>query len=164
MMSACLLFSCNKTTADYTPYIQMSAIFRNPVILHDSVIGCQDTILTTYDSSLKCYVADTISLSDTAFFMVGFGSRANDLTAALITFDSSAVSLRCNLADEIRAVLDTATREATAQLYFIPGYNFVMFPISYSPKKADTHKIVFEVRSDSKFSPVSCTLLQPVSE
>ncbi|MBQ4507512.1 MAG: hypothetical protein II970_01260 [Paludibacteraceae bacterium] len=164
-MVACLLFSCSKATADYTPYISFSAILRNPVTSHDSIIGCEDTVYTAYDSSISAYMLDTIALSDTVVFMAGFGSRGNDLTAALINFDSSAISLRCNLAKEIKAVLDTTkTDEQTAQLYFIPGYNFILFPITYSPKKAGVHKLVFQVRSDSKFSPVSYTLMQPVRE
>ena len=163
--AACLLFSCSKATADYTPYISFSAILRNPVISHDSIVGCQDTVYTTYDSSLSAYILDTISMSDTTYFMVGFGSRGNDLTAALITFDSTAVNLRCHLADEIKAVLDTAkTNEQAAQLYFIPGYNLVLFPIAYTPKKTGVHKLIFQVKSDSKFSPVSYTLMQPVKE
>jgi len=160
-----MLFSCKKGSVDYTPYIQFSAILRNPVIDKDTLRSCQDTVNINYDSSISAYMLDTISLSDTTYFMVGFGSRGNDLTAALITYDTAAINLKCHLADEIEAVLDTAlTDESTAQLYFIKGYNFILFPVTCTPKKAGVHKLVFQVKSESKYSPVSCTLMQPVRE
>ena len=161
----CLLGSCKNTdNAEYTPYISFSVFLRNPVFSHDSIVGCEDTLRIAYDSSSNKYLLDTVSLSDTVVFVVGFGSRGNDLKAALVTYDSAALAMRCDLSKEIEEVLTEQSDVRKTQLYFVKGYNFVLFPMGYKPRKAGVHQMVFEVQSDSKYSPVKHTLVQPVSE
>lgn len=156
------LFSCT-TKSEFTPYISFSSFLRNPVLSGDTIIGCQDTIQIAEDSQLKAFVLDTIGLGDTAVFVVGFGSRGNDLISATIETDTMAMSFRCSLNDVIRGVLRPSSSEKDMRFDFVSGYNFVSFPVFYVPKKMGAHKMVFTVNSDSKFSPVSYTIIQYVA-
>ena len=162
LVAAVSLFSCTETHNDYTPYISFSAFLHNPVIANDSIVGCKDSLSAVYDASLNSYLLDTLPLNDTVLLMVGFGSRGNDLTAALISADTSALKMSYLLSGDISKALDGESNTGEGKLYFVKGYNFVLFPVTYVARKTGTHKIGFTVQSDSKFSPVSYTFLQPV--
>ncbi len=160
---ALAMFSCTEVKNDYTPYISFSAFLHNPVIVNDSIVGCKDSLAAAYDASLNSYVLDTLPLNDTVLFMVGFGSRGNDLTAAIISADTFSLKMHYSVVGDIKAALASKSKPENGELYFVSGYNFVLFPVTYVARKAGVHKMTFTVRSDSKFSPVSYTFLQPVA-
>lgn len=161
-----VLASCvNNVHSDYTPYIVFSDMYINPTFHGDTLVAAEDTMSFKYDSDLNAYyMADTLTVSpkDSVVFAMGFCSMGNDLIAARINFDTTALDLQVTINKEISDVLTGQTNLRMAQLYFQPGYNAVSFSAGYSPLKEGTHKIEFVVESDSKYSPVKYVCFQPV--
>ena len=165
LLSVAGMFSCKKTKTDYEPYISYSAFLRNPRFSHDSIVGCQDTVLLSYDNASGSYLADTIELFDTVLFVVGFGSRGNDLEWVTIETDTTMLQMSYSYSKEIYDVLDTeGSKPEAGTLSFKSGYNFVMFPVQYTALKSGSANLKFTVASDSQYSPLSLSIIQPVRE
>lgn len=158
------MVSCLTSSVDTTPYVQPSVFLRNPIFVNDQLVGAQDTVKIALDDKLGCYVLDTIHTTDTVMFMMGFGSRLNDLTKAIVDIDKSAIWTSYVVGEEIQKVLTDESNSENGYLVFKPNYNFVAFPIYYSPLKEGSHKMTFTVESDSKFSPVTVTFIQVVKD
>ena len=154
------LASCGSNQQDYTPYVTTSSFYLNPIYSGDTIIAAQDTLsLHIQDDH---YVLDTISVTDTLVFMVGFGSYANNLTATLITFDTTQLNMSSKIPEEVRKILLPTSDIRNLQLYLNSGYNFLALPMGYRPLKSGTHRVTFTVESDSEFSPRSLVIDQPV--
>lgn len=154
------LTSCHTNQQDFVPYITTSSFYLNPIYSGDTIIGAQDTFqLKKVDD---CYMLDTISLTDTVVFMVGFGSYANNLTATRVTFDTTQLNMSSKIPQEIRDILLPASDIRNLQLFLNSGYNFLAMPLGYRPLQSGTHQFVFTVESDSEFSPRSVVVKQPV--
>ena len=153
--------ACNKVYSDYTPYIKYSDFYVNPIRnSHDSIIGAKDTLMATWKDSR--YLLDTISVNDTVYFGVAFGSYSNNLLGALITFDSTQLAFTLELDKSIKEALLPESDVKNGQLKFQSGYNLVTFPVWYRPLKPGTFDLQFTVESDSKSSPVTYFFRQPV--
>ncbi len=156
--------SCKKSKDHYVPYISFSAFLRGPQFSNDSIVGCKDTVTFKLDSVTNKYVADTIAVGDTVLFLVGYGSRGNDLVSARLSADTTALRFIYTVSDEVRDVLKAESKPEEGLLYFNAGYNFVIIPTVYIARKSGSYDMVFTVTSDSDYSPVSLTVVQPVSE
>ena len=156
--------SCKKTNPQYAPYISFSVFLRNPVFSHDSIVGCQDTISLTYDESSGFYLADTLLVKDTVLFLAGFGSRGNDLVSVSVSIPADAFKTEYSVTDDIRSKLTDDSTPEEGKLSFVSGYNYVMFPMKYVALQSGVYKFVFNVVSDSDYSPLSVTVVQPVKE
>ena len=154
--------SCKTSDAQYTPYISVSSFLRGPKLHNDTIIGCRDTVKIAYDQNLGCYQLDTIQVGDTVVFMVGFGSRGNRLLSASIAADTTNMMFRCAPSEDFVKILKDSTSVSNMQFDFTGDHNFASLRVYYTPLKLGTHKMVFTVRSDSKFSPVSMTFMQNV--
>lgn len=158
-----VLGSCIHSDYDYTPAIYFSDFYANPIFSGDTLVGAEDTLLAHFDTLLNVYVLDTISLSDSIVFGAAFESFANYLTAARISFDTTALAFSANL-ESLRPIMSAKSNEKTLQLYFNPGYELVSFGVGYKAKKVGTHTIEVTAESDSEYSPTRYVLLQPVVE
>lgn len=160
MLTSCL----GNAKSDYTPSIGISYILVNPIYRNDTLIGAMDTMNVKYDDKLSAYRLDTLSISknDTIVFAAGYNSFGNDLIAAKVNFDTTAIAFRLAMNDEFMKVLTDKSDVRNAQLYFAPGYNYVSIPMGYKPIKTGMHTIEFVVESNSKFSPSTLTMIQPV--
>lgn len=155
---AFLLAACTfENNAQYTPRMALSPL-RNTCIHGDSVVI--DTLGYRYDKEGKG-VMDTIHVGDTVAFSILLDAQGNMLTGFQTTWDTAVLHLEYLAMDCIRFALDTAKCDiARGTLRFLPGYNQALFPIRYVPRKAATADIVFEIQSDSKFSPNKFTIQQ----
>ena len=155
---AFLLAACTfENNAQYTPRMALSPL-RNTCIHGDSVVI--DTLGYRYDKEGKG-VMDTIHVGDTVSFSILLDAQGNMLTGFQTVWDTAVMNLEYLAMDSIRFALDTAKCDiARGILRFLPGYNQALFPIRYVPRTAATADIVFEIQSDSKFSPNKFTIQQ----
>ena len=110
------------------------------------------------------YIADTIHTNDTVHFSIMLRSFTNNLTGFTIDYDSTALAFTIDSIQAIQHALDSTSVLSQCQLKFVPGYVVAVFPVHYIPRKTGTHDFKLTVTSDSKYSPVSYTLRQPVEQ
>ena len=161
------LFSCKQSKVDYEPYISFSAFLRNPVfssVKQDSIVGCQDSVNLVYDETKNLFLADTLMVNDTVVLLAGFGGRGNDLVSVSVSADTSKLKIWYEMSSDILRVLTDESDPAAGEWVFKGGYNYVMFPVWYVARKAGSSNLVFNVKSDSQYSPVKVTVVQPVKE
>jgi len=154
------LLSCSYEEASFSPYIQVSNLYLNPVYLGSSIVSAEDTLQLTIKDGV--YVIDTISMGDKVVFAAAYGSLGNELTACRCTFDTTQLNMWATLGDDFQQILLPGTDLRQIQLLITPGYNYVTFPINYQPLRSGTYDFTLKVESDSKFSPASYTFRQPV--
>jgi len=152
--------SCSHEEASYTPFIQVSNLYLNPVYDGDKIVSADDTLQLTFQSGV--YVIDTISVDDKVVLAAAYGSLGNELTACRCTFDTTQLNMWATLGEDFQRILLPETDLRNIQLMIKPGYNYVAFPLNYQPMKSGTYDFTLKVESDSKFSPVSYTFRQPI--
>jgi len=161
IIAAVICVSCKESKAEFTPYIQTSMFYLNPVYRNDSIISAQDT-LTMQLGKDGTYVIDTIQQGDVVVYQVLFGSYANDLIAARVNYDTTQLDMYAKLNQAIQAILLPKSDIRTIQLYLNPGFNGLSFPVGYTPLKSGVFDFSMTVESDSQFSPRSYNFRQPV--
>ncbi len=108
------------------------------------------------------YKVDSIHTGDTVRFMVALNAYPNSLTAFSIGYDSTILSVRIDSTEKLQSgLLDTSDPEH-GKLYFNPTCVGARFPIRYIPLKAGSADIKLTVESDSKYSPNSLSMIQPI--
>ena len=154
---ATVVSSCSLTDqAQYTPQIILSYM----VCTHaDSVYT--DTLSFTQSVDGE-YKMSPIHINDTIRFSVALNTYSNTLVGFSAAWDTSALQLSIDSIEAIRAGLDSTSAPVRGILKFNPGYNFAAFPMHYIPRKAGAHSLGFTVESDSKYSPSTLSVIQPV--
>jgi len=163
LFSVCVLcLSCKVDQASFTPFIQVSYFYLNPVYLADEIVGADDTLNIVFENGV--YVLDSISKTDKVTFAAAFGSYGNDLTAIRCNFDTTQLAMEAPATQSasFKQVLSPYSDFRNLQLEVNPSYNYVSFPITYRPMESGVYQFELVVESDSKFSPSSITFAQPV--
>lgn len=152
MMASCSL----EQQAQVTPRMGISY----PVCSHVES-NSTDTLKAILNEN-GIYKIDSIHQGDTVRFMVALNASPNSLTAFLIEYDSTILSVRIDSTEKLQSgLLDTSDPEH-GKLYFNPTCIGAQFPVRYIPLKAGSADIKLTVESDSKYSPYSISLTQPV--
>ncbi len=166
VLVALLMNSCfGKTGTHVTPQMDFSAMFVNPQIKNDSVIGAKDTLFATYKEELEYLYMDTMQLGDTVMFIGRFVSYPNHLVSVKAAYDSVRVHAWFNvdIHDEKQKQYFAAdSQPEKGFLHFNPIVDFVMFSTYIVPQEAGSHTIKMTVMSDSEFSTNSLTFVLPV--
>ncbi|MCQ2343199.1 MAG: hypothetical protein MJZ75_06930 [Paludibacteraceae bacterium] len=156
------LVACKSEQASFTPFIEFSYFYLNPEYEGDKIVRAEDTLSMRQVDDY--WVLDSINLTDTVVFGVGYGSYANDLIAARVEYDSLQIRVGAQISDDVRRILLDKSDIRNLQLYINPGYNYLALPMGYKPVQPGNHRIEFIVQSDSEFSPRNCVIYQPVRE
>ncbi len=158
------LCGCNwESQSQFTPTITPSYLFcyhADSITIGVDSLG-RDTLLVTYKDDI--YRIDTIHTLDTVRFSLRLCSYENNLTGFSIEYDSTALAFGIDSIQSIQHALDSTSVPAQCQLKFVPGYVVAVFPVHYIARKSGVHDFKLTVSSDSKYSPVSFTLRQPVA-
>jgi len=153
-------WSCKQSTAEFTPYIQVSYFYLNPVFEGEKIVSAADTLSVRFMDG--AYVIDSINRDDKVVFQVHYGSYANELVAARIVFDTTQLNMYPKLSQELQSVLLPSSDVRNIQLYINPGCNGLSFPVIYQPMQSGTFQFGLICESDSKLSPCSMQYKQPV--
>ena len=95
---ALLMNSCwGKTGTHVTPQMDFSAMFVNPQIKNDSLIGAKDTLFATYKEESEYPYLDTMQFGDTVMFIGRFVSYPNHLVSVKAAYDSTRVQTCFNV-------------------------------------------------------------------
>ncbi len=154
----------NFLSTDETPYISRSLLVRNPKIENCLVVGGKDTLsVSAAESGNDTYVIDTIEVGDTVVFAVAFGARSNQLvSASVLSSDTNSLKIDCQVNDTLSKMLISPTDLNKGQMYFTSGWSLIGFPVYYYARKAGLVTITLKVESDSKYSPATVYLRQPI--
>ena len=158
------LNSTNSTEPQYSPEIYTSYFYVNPIFKGDSLVSAKDTLSLSYDSQDGSYELDTVYIGDTINFASAYYTVNSDLVAVKIDWDTLYMNLWYDLTEDIEAALTSETQLETGRLYFVPGYNRVSFPISFSPIKKGGMTLKLTVESTSEFSSNSVLFYIPAVE
>ena len=152
LLSIILVGCLDKTTSNYTPRI------ANSVFIHNN----KDTLLLHVNSDGSQIVLDTISVGDTVNVVAAYTSVGNNLTSAQVAWDSTYMNLKLKLFDDVREVM-LETSDSLHGIINLPvGYYYLTLPIEFRALKAGSPNLTFTVESDSKFSPVTRTIIVPI--
>ncbi len=162
-MVACLASCSWDQESQYTPTITPSYF-----VCHHADTTATGVLLPfdTLSISMKDdnYILDTVHTNDTVHFSIMLRSFTNNLTGFTIEYDSAQLAFTIDSISAIQHALDSTSVPSQCQLKFVPGYVVAVFPVRYIPRKTGTHDFKLTVTSDSKYSPVSYTLRQPVEQ
>lgn len=153
MMASCSL----DQQSQYTPQLQCG----NLICYHaDSLY--HDTLKVDKLDENGVYKMKAIHKGDTVRAVIVLNAVTNTLTGFSIAYDSTELTAQVDSVNLIQnALLDTSAPER-GKLYFKPSYNYAAFPIHYIPLKGGSLDIKFTVESDSKYSPSTLSITQPV--
>jgi hypothetical protein len=159
-MTACL----GTTEPQYSPEIYSSYFCVNPIFKGDSLVSAKDTLSLEYDSQDGSYELDTVYIGDTVTFASAYYTVNSDLVSVKIDWDTLYMNLWYDLTEDVETKLTSETQLETGRLYFVPGYNRVSFPISFSPIKKGGMTLKLTVESTSEFSSNSVLFYIPAIE
>ena len=148
LMVGCL----DKSEEHYTPRIANSVFVRNQT----------DTLLLHVIDSTQQIVLDTIMVGDTVRCMAAYSSLGNNLTSAKVGWEKEYIDLQIHLFDELRAIMLGSSDTLNGIINLPAGYYYLSLPIEFRALQAGSPNLVFTVESDSKFSPVSKTIVVPI--
>mgnify|MGYP006864371618 FL=1 len=154
--------SCNwNTEPQYSPEIYGSHFYVNPVFEGDSLVSAKDTLSLSYDSEDGTYDLDTVYVGDTITFASVFYSVNSNLVSVNIDWDSTKMNMWYTLPNSVEKVLTSQTNLEDGDLYFVPGYNRLSFPISFTPLVKGGMTFSLTVESDSEFPETSVLFYVP---
>lgn len=146
--------------SQYTPQLQC----RNLICYHaDSLY--HDTLRVDKKGENGVFKMKPIHKGDTVRGVMILNAVTNTLTGFSISYDSTQMTVGIDSVEQIasfkEALLDTSD-PAHGVLRFKPMYNTAVFPFHYIPIKTGSADLKLTVESDSKFSPASISMTQPV--
>lgn len=156
-----LMASCSlNQQAQYTPQLQC----RNLICYHaDSLY--RDTLKVDKVNENGVYKMKPIHRGDTVRGVMILNAVTNTLIGFSISYDSTQMIVGIDSVEQIQsfkeALLDTSD-PAHGVLRFKPMYNTAVFPFHYIPLKTGSADLKLTVESDSKYSPSSISMTQPV--
>ncbi len=148
LMVGCL----DKSEENYTPRIANSVFVRNST----------DTLLLHIQDSSQQLVLDTIVTGDTVRCMVAYSSLGNNLTSGKVSWDKDYMDLQIELFDELRSIMLESSDTLNGVINLPTGYYYLALPIEFRALQSGSPSLVFTVESDSKFSPVSKSIVVPI--
>lgn len=163
VLSATMTGCFDNTNPQFSPEINSSYMYVNPVFVGDSLAYALDTLSLYYNSDDDLYQTDTMYIGDTVMFATAFYTVTNNLVAVRLNWDER-MKLWFPLTDDVRKVLSSKSDTLKGQLYFNPGYNLVSFPIYFTPTQKGNLDLKLSVDSDSEFSTSSVMFKVPVKE
>ncbi len=143
--------------SQYTPLLKC----MNMVCYHTDSLY-RDTLKYEKVDEKGVYKMKAIHKGDTVRAVIVLNAVTNTLTGFSITYDSTELIAQVDSVECIQhALLDTSD-PAHGKLYFKPAFTYAAFPIHYIPLKTGSADIKLTVESDSKYSPNSLSMTQPV--
>lgn len=153
-----VLTSCSlDQQSQYTPQLQC----RNLICYHADSLYI-DTLKVDKQDENGVYKMKAIHQGDTVRGVVILNAITNTLTGFKIGYDSTEMSVQIDSVEIIRHALADASDPEHGMLQFKPAYSAAAFPFHYIPLKAGSANMTFTVESDSKFSPRTVSMVQPV--
>lgn len=153
MMASCSL----DQQSQYTPQLKCYNL-----ICHHADSLYIDTLKIDKMDDNGVYKMKAIHKGDTVRAVIILNAVTNTLTGFSIAYDSTELVAQVDSVSLIQsALLDTSDPEH-GKLYFKPAYNYAAFPIHYIPLKTGALDLKLTVESDSKYSPSTLSMTQPV--
>ena len=168
LLAAVLMTACTPREESHTtPSITLTYFICDPVYDESgAIIGGSDTLGWNYDEELNTYILDTLYMADSTqvIFAAGFRSFDNNLVSTSFEYDTTQLALQLYLTDEILAATTAKTDVSKGILYFNLGFNYVGFPVTYTPRTTGDIRLSVKVESDAgeSYSPAYIHLMQPV--
>ena len=146
----CLLtvFLCgclDKTRSHYTPKIYISY----PVTHSGDTLYARDVEDASYYRLDTCYIGDTINM------VASFDAVGNELQRTYLTWEKTNLSLCHTDYSALKSVLVSPTDSAALDYYYQPLISGSSLKLQIIPLKVGETPVVFNVESDSKYSPQS---------
>lgn len=153
-----VLTSCSlNQQSQYTPQLQC----RNLICYHADSLYI-DTLKVDKQDENGVYKMKAIHQGDTVRGVIVLSGVTNTLTGFTIGYDSTQMSVGIDSISLIKDyLLDTSVPERGI-LRFKPAYNYAAFPFHYISLKIGSADMTLTVESDSKFSPSTIQMTQPV--
>lgn len=143
--------SCLDVKSDYSPTLYV----------HQLINQKGDTLSVRYSDTYKLNVCDTVHVGDTINTLVLFDGVGNNITTALVNWDSSAAKVWTEYDSTVSSILLEKSDSINCQFYFPPGYRYVMLPIHYVPLVAGAPVITFVADNDSKYEAAEASIMIP---
>lgn len=118
--------------------------------------------LTAKRNENGVYKIGAIHKGDTVRFMITIVASPNSLTGFSMAYDSTILSIGLDSIEKIQSVLLDTSDPQHGKLYFKPSCVGARFPAHYIPIKTGVADIKLTVESDSKYSPNSLSMIQPI--
>ncbi len=138
----------DKTRSHYTPHIYISLLTTTD----------GDTLFAREVQDATYYRLDTCEIGDTISFVVAFDAVGNELRRTFVNWDKSDLSIIHTNYSSLKKVLVEPTDSASLDYYYQPLLSGSSLQLQVLPIKAGEKPVVFNVESDSKYSPQSLNI------